>query len=81
MSVPGTMVVSILVAADILSAGVRTCNENSNDTSPNRKLHHPCVLVYKIQILTAVQQYQVPGICYAGTRSYLVYACKYLYTL
>ena len=45
-----------------------TRNENSNDTSPNRKLYHPCVRVYKIQILSTV----VPGICYAGTRSYLV---------
>ena len=58
--IPGTLVVRILVAADISSAGVRTRNENSNDTYPNRKLHNPCVLVYKLQILTAaVQQYQV----------------------
>ena len=58
--IPGTLVVSILVAAVISSAGVRTRNENSNDTYPNRKLHNPCVLVYKLQILTAaVQQYQV----------------------
>ena len=55
--IPGTLVVSILVAADI-SAGVGILIENSNDTSPNRKLHHPCVLVHKMQILTAVQQYQ-----------------------
>ena len=41
----GTRVVGILVAADTSSAGVRTRNENSNDTSPNRKFYHPCVLV------------------------------------
>ena len=56
---PGTLVVSILVA-NISSADVRTRNENSNDTYPNRELHNPCVLVYKLQTLTAaVQQYQV----------------------
>ena len=65
--IPGTLVVSILVAADI-SAGVGILIENSNDTSPNRKLYHPCVLVYKIPLLSTA----VPGICYAGTTSYLV---------
>ena len=55
--ITGTLAVGILVA-DIPSASVPTRNENSNDTSPNRKLHHPCVLVHKMQILTAVQQYQ-----------------------
>ena len=54
--IPGTLVVSILVAADI-SAGVGILIENSNDTSPNRKLYHPCVLVYKIRILSTA----VPG--------------------
>ena len=51
----------------IISRRGYTRNENSNDISRNRKLYHPCVLVYKIQILrTAV----VPGICYARTRLY-----------
>ena len=66
--IPGTLVVSILVAAVISSAGLRTRNENSNDTSPNRKLHHPCILVYKVRILSTAAS----GICYADTRSYLV---------
>ena len=34
--IPGTLVVSIRIDADISSAGVRTRNESSNDTSPNR---------------------------------------------
>ena len=53
---------------NIISRRGYTRNENSNDTSPNRKSYHPCVLVYKIQILSTA----VPGICYARTRSYLV---------
>ena len=67
--IPGTLVVSILVAADIvISRRGYSRNENSNNTSPNRKLYHLCVLVYKMQIPSTA----VPGICYARTRSYLV---------
>ena len=77
--IPGTLVVSILVAADISPAGVRTRNDNSNDTSPNRKLHQPCVLVYKIQILKAVQQYQVYAMM-VRDRTWCILV-KYLYTL
>ena len=52
----------------IISRRGYTRNEDSNDTSPDRKLYHPCILAHKIQILSTA----VPGICYAGTRSHLV---------
>ena len=39
--IPGTLVVSILVAAVISSAGVRTRNENSDDTSSKQGITSP----------------------------------------
>ena len=41
----------ILRSIYIFSRRGYTRNENSNDTSPNRKLYHPCVLVYVYLIL------------------------------
>ena len=52
----------------IISRRRYTRNENSNDTSPNMKLYHPCVLVYEIHILSTA----VPGICCARSRPCLV---------
>ena len=47
--IPGTLVVTILVAADISSAGVGIPALKTATTPLNRKSYHPCVLVYKIK--------------------------------
>ena len=48
----------------IVSRRRYTRNENSNDTSPNRKLYHTCVMEIKYEY--SVQQYQVYAMLVRG---------------
>ena len=66
--IPGTLVVSMVDAADTSSAGVGIPAKRTATTPPNRKNSHPCVLVYNILILGTA----VPGLCYDVKRANLI---------
>ena len=69
--IPGTLVVSILVAADISSAGVGIPAMRTA-TTPLLTGNYITRAYWHIKYKYSVQQYQVYATRYAGTRSYLV---------
>ena len=78
--IPGTLVVSILVAADVSSAGVGILALRTA-TTPLPTGNYITRAYWYIKYEFSVQQYQVLeySICYAGTRSYLLlYVLVYL---